>query len=140
VNTSELLERMKTAARQGQFATEWNKFRKETVEHFERATSTPEQVAVLRVYKALMDEIEQAPGTSPEDLATINEARRNEYHLMLIAEGARPDGLLDPQKMEEITRREIEAGRMAPDDGLRQDTVRALAGTLDLKTNRRPLD
>ena len=50
MNTSELLERMKTAARQVQFATEWNRFRKEIVEHFGRATSTPEQVALLRVY------------------------------------------------------------------------------------------
>jgi hypothetical protein len=40
---------------------------------------------------------------------------------------ARPDGQIEPQKMEEITRREIEAGRMYPDDGLRPDTVRALS-------------
>jgi hypothetical protein len=32
---------------------------------------------------------------------------------MLIAEGTAPDGHLDSQKMEEITRREIEAGRMS---------------------------
>jgi hypothetical protein len=124
MSTSELLERMMATVRQGPLV-EWNKFRNEIVEHFRRTTSTTERVALLRVYKALMDAVEQSPGFAPEDMAKIKEARRSEYYLMLIAEGVGPDGL-DPQKMEEITRREIEAGRMSPDDGFREDTVRAL--------------
>ena len=73
-----------------------------------------------------MDAVEQAPGLASKDIAEINEARLSEYRLMLVAEGAGPDGFLDSQKMEEITRREIEARRMSPDDVLRKDTVRAL--------------
>jgi hypothetical protein len=34
-----------------------------------------------------------------------------------------PDGNIDPQKLEEITRREVEAGRMASDDDFRKFTV-----------------
>jgi len=59
-------------------------------------------------------------------MAKIKEARLSEYRLMLIAEAVRPDGLAVPQKMEEITRREIEAGRMSTDDGLREDAIRML--------------
>jgi hypothetical protein len=125
MSTSELLERMMATVRQGPLV-EWNKFRNEIVEHFRRATSTPERVALLRVYKVLMDSVEQSPGFAPEDMAKIKEARLSEYRLMLIAEALRPDGLAVPQKMEEITRREIEAGRMSTDDGLREDAVRML--------------
>ena len=123
MSTSELLERMMATVRQGPLV-EWNKFRNEIVEHFRRATSTPERVALLRVYKVLMDSVEQSPGFAPEDMAKIKEARLSEYRLMLIAEAVGPDGVVVP--MEEITRREIEAGRMSPDDGLRKDAVRML--------------
>jgi hypothetical protein len=71
-----------------------------------------------------MDSVEQSPGFAPEDMAKIKEARLSEYRLMLIAEAVGPDGVVVP--MEEITRREIEAGRMSPDDGLRKDAVRML--------------
>jgi len=125
MSTSELLERMIAGTREGSFL-EWNKFRGEIVEHFRRATTTPERVALLRAYKALMDAVEQAPGFAEEDAGKIKKLRLREYRLMLIAEAARPDGLAEPQKMEVITRREIEAGRMSPDDGLREDAVRTL--------------
>jgi hypothetical protein len=126
MSTSEILERMLTAGYHGALR-EWNKFRNEIVKNFKRVSTTSERVALLRAYKALMDAVEQAPGLASKDIAEINEARLSEYRSMLVAEGAWPDGFLDPRKMEEITRREIEAGRMSPDDVLRKDTVRALS-------------
>ena len=125
MSTSEILERMLAAGYEGSLR-EWNKFRNEIVKNFKRVSTTSERVALLRAYKALMDAVEQAPGLASKDIAEINEARLSEYRLMLVAEGAGPDGFLDSQKMEEITRREIEARRMSPDDVLRKDTVRAL--------------
>ena len=126
MSTREILERMLTAGYEGSLR-EWNKFRNEIVKNFKRVSTTSERVALLRAYKALMDAVEQAPGLASKDIAEINEARLSEYRSMLVAEGAWPDGFLDSQKMEEITRREIEAGRMSPDDVLRKDTVRALS-------------
>jgi hypothetical protein len=126
MSTREILERMLTAGYDGSLR-EWNKFRNEIVKHFKRVSTTSERVALLRAYKALMDAVEQAPGLASKDIAEISEARLSEYRSMLVAEGAWPDGFLDSQKMEEITRREIEAGRMSPDDRLRKDTVRALS-------------
>jgi hypothetical protein len=126
MSTREILERMLTAGYEGSLR-EWNKFRNEIVKHFKRVSTTSERVALLRAYKALMDAVEQAPGLASKDIAEINEARLSEYRSMLVAEGAWPDGFLDSQKMEEITRREIEAGRMSSDDVLRKDTVRALS-------------
>ena len=125
MSTSELLERM-TATCAGSLL-EWNEFRREIIEHFRRATSTPERVALLRAYQALMDAVERSPDVAAEDARKFKELRQQEYYLMLIAEAARPDGQVRPQKMEEITRREIEAGRMSPNDGMREDTVRALS-------------
>jgi hypothetical protein len=126
MSTREILERMLTAGYEGSLR-EWNKFRNEIVNHFKRVSTTSERVALLRAYKALMDAVEQAPGLASKDIAEINEARLSEYRSMLVAEGAWPDGFLDSQKMEEITRREIEAGRMSSDDVLRKDAVRALS-------------
>jgi hypothetical protein len=126
MSTREILERMLTAGYEGSLR-EWNKFRNEIVKHFKRVSTTSERVALLRAHKALMDAVEQAPGLASKDIAEINEARLSEYRSMLVAEGAWPDGFLDSQKMEEITRREIEAGRMSSDDVLRKDTVRALS-------------
>ena len=125
MSTSEILERMLAAGYEGSLR-EWNKFRNEIVKTFKRVSTTSERVALLRAYNALLDAVEQAPGLASKDIAEINEARLSEYRLMLVAEGAGPDGFLDSQKIEEITRREIEAGRMSPDDVLRKDTVRAL--------------
>ena len=126
MSTREILERMLAAGYEGSLR-EWNKFRNEIVKNFKRVSTTSERVALLRAYKALMDAVEQAPGLASKDIAEINEARLSEYRSMLVAEGAWPDGFLDSQKMEEITRREIEAGRMSSDDVLRKDTVRALS-------------
>jgi hypothetical protein len=125
MSTSEILERM-LAEGYGSLR-EWNKFRNEIVKTFKRVSTTSERVALLRAYNALLDAVEKAPGLASKDIAEINEARLSEYRLMLVAEGAGPDGFLDSRKMEEITRREIEAGRMPPDDVLRKDTVRALS-------------
>jgi hypothetical protein len=126
MSTREILERMLTAGYEGSLR-EWNKFRNEIVKNFKRASTTSERVALLRAHKALMDAVEQAPGLATKDIAEINEARLSEYRLMLVAEGVGPNGFLDSRKMEEITRREIEAGRMSPDDVLRKDAVRALS-------------
>ena len=125
MSTSEILERMLAAGYDGSLR-EWNKFRNEIVKKFKCVSTTSERVALLRAYKVLMDAVEQAPGLASKDIAEINKARLSEYRLLLVAEGAGPDGFLDSRKMEEITRREIEAGRMSPDDVLRKDTVRAL--------------
>jgi hypothetical protein len=128
MSTSELLKQMVAVGYEGSLRG-WNKFRNEIVKNFRRASTTAERVALLRAYKALMDAVERAPGLAQKDIAEISEARLHEYRLMLIAEGAGPDGFLDSQKMEEITRREIEAGRMSPNDGLRKSTVCALSET-----------
>jgi hypothetical protein len=125
MGTSEILVRMLAAGYDGSLR-EWNKFRNEMVKNFKCASTTSERVALLRAYRALMDAVEQAPGLASKDIAEINKARLSEYRLLLVAKGAGPDGFLDSRKMEEITRREIEAGRMSPDDVLRKDTVRAL--------------
>jgi hypothetical protein len=119
MSTSEILKRMAMMAREGQLP-DWNKFRAEIVEEFRHATTTHERVALLSVHKLVMDTVEQSINFTPEDAAKIKELRRQEYCHMLFVEAARPDGLLEPEKMEEITRREIEAGRMPPDDSLRE--------------------
>ncbi len=73
---------------------------------------------MLGIHKALMDAVERGAGFTAEDMEKFKETRRGDYNLLLIREAmiGETDGNINPQKMGEITRREVESGRMAPDD------------------------
>src|SRR5690348_2913967 len=58
------------------------------------------------------------PQISSADLDRFLTMRRQAYNQMLVRE-ALVDGNVSPYALDAITRREIEAGRMAPDDELR---------------------
>src|ERR1700730_4101108 len=97
---------------------DWQKIRNDVHEEHERATTTADRVALLDIHKALMDAVERGAGFTAAELEKFKETRRGDYNLLLIREAmiGAPDGNINPQKMGEITRREVEAGRMAPDD------------------------
>jgi hypothetical protein len=121
MSVSELLERLEKQILPSA-QVDWNRLRKDIVEEHKRATTTAERVALLGLYNALMDMVERDGGFTPEDKEVIKKTRREEYCLLLIKETL-VDELVDPQKLEEVTRREIEAGRMTPDDDLRKLAV-----------------
>jgi len=91
------------------------KIRTEIHAGFKRARTTAEREALLTIFKAVMDAAERQ--IKAQDLEEFNKLRRN---LLLIQEAVMPDGNVDPQKLEDITRREVEAGRMASDDDFRK--------------------
>jgi hypothetical protein len=64
-----------------------------------------------------MDAVERQNIIEPKELEKFKTLRAQEYRLMLIREATigRTDGLIDP-RLTEITRREVDAGRMAGDD------------------------
>ena len=98
------------------------------VEH-ERATTTADRVALLAIHKIVMDAAEQ--GLAEQALEVHRKLRRQDYRLLLIREarigGDATDRNIDPQRMAAITQREVEAGRMAPDDDLHEFAVAAAA-------------
>jgi hypothetical protein len=103
----------------------WPEFREAIHDAYGLAKSTDERVELLQLYKQLMDYV---AGTqiAPSDLPQFNETRTKDYRLLLVQEGRVGDNAC-VETLDEITRREIAAGRMAPDDELRQITVQGLA-------------
>jgi hypothetical protein len=117
MSVSELLERLTTHPPNAPL--DWQKIREEIHAEHERATTTADRVTLLRIHEALMDWVERNSRLTPEGLEKFKETRRHDYNILLVRE-ALVDENVDPQKLEEITRREVEAGRMPLDDRLRE--------------------
>jgi hypothetical protein len=103
----------------------------------ERAKTFEERGVLLAIYKSVMDYVEAARNFEPGGLERFKETRRQDYCLFLARECARPDGYVDPVMMEAVTSREIEAGRMAPDDELRVRALEALKELRELENTER---
>jgi hypothetical protein len=99
----------------------------------ERAKTFEERGALLAIYKSVMDYVEAASDFEPGSLERFQKARRQDYCLFLVRECARPDGNADPVILEAVTSREIEAGRMAPDDELRLHALQFLEELRELE-------
>lgn len=104
---------------------DWRKIREEIHYEHVRATTTEERVALLHIFKAVMDLVERS-GLSPEDMEKFREARLKDYHSLIVGESLVGETICT-ETLDAITRREIEAGRMAPDDNLRQIAERGKA-------------
>jgi hypothetical protein len=92
------------------------KWREEITRAHKAATTEAERVLCLGMFKLLADTVEAR--LRPEALPDWRKVRSQYYNLLLIQEAiiGRTDGLIPPDKMAAITRREVAAGRMSPDD------------------------
>jgi hypothetical protein len=126
MNVNELLEWLPEQTQDG--LLRWPQIRKEIVGAHQNAQTTAERVTCLSLHKALMDEVDKQ--ISGPDLKEFRTAREQDYCRLLLAEAVigRADGIIEPKRMLEITQREIDAGRMSPDDGLHTDAVAAVRG------------
>lgn len=91
----------------------------------EASQSTLERVDALQAHKELMDFVAQNL-IKDQDRQEFQNIRKREFNLLLVSE-ARIGNNASVELMDEITRREINAGRLAPDDELRTLTNDALA-------------
>lgn len=99
---------------------DWRSLRDEIAALHETATTEQEYVTLLEVHRNLV-----AVGQYAFDKETYAKLPPNtaaEYRMFLNRE-AMEDGLINPVLLERITRREVEAGRLAPDDELRKLAV-----------------
>lgn len=95
---------------------DWKQVRDEISDEYENA-GTDERVTLLKIYTAVMDAAER--GIRPADLDQFRTARRQDYSRLLVSE-CLVDGNVSPQALAVVTSREVEAGRMKPDDELRR--------------------
>jgi hypothetical protein len=131
----ELIRRIRMEGESG-LGIDWQHTRDDIYEAHDAAETEAERVACLRMYFVLMDEVERQGIVYQGKLEEFRELRRQYYTMLLIKEAliGVTDGLVRPDRMAAITRREVAAGRMAGDD----ETHRiAVEGEMALAAPRR---
>lgn len=109
---------------------DWRSFRDEIATLHETAKTEQEYVTLLEAHRNLVAVGEHAfDKETYEKLLPVTAA---EYRMFLNKESME-DGLINPVLLERITRREVEAGRLAADDELRQLAVAGAAVLGDSK-------
>lgn len=96
---------------------DWRSFRNEIATLHETAQTEQEYVTLLEAHRNLVDVGEYA--FDKETYEMLLPVTETEYRLFLSKE-AMENGLINPIILERITSREVEAGRLAPDDELRK--------------------
>lgn len=107
----------------------WRQAREDIHEAHDAANTEADRVLCLALHKAVMDAVERQSDDAIKEgnLAEFREARQQDYNMFLIKEAVigRTDGIIPPDRMAAITRREVAAGRMSADDGLHKLAVAA---------------
>jgi hypothetical protein len=129
MTVSGLFERLQAQAAAGG-SMDLPQIREDIHTEHERATTSVDREALLEIHKITMDHAEKH--MRGEDLAAFRKLRRQDYIYLLIREATIGDssGYINPQKMGQITAREVKAGRMAPGDDFHE---LASAGSAVLK-------
>lgn len=115
---------------------DWRAFRDEIAALLEQATTEAEYVALLEAHKNLAAVAKYA--FDPESYEKLSPVVSAEYRYFLIKE-ATEGHLINPVHLERITRREVGAGRLSPDDDFRQHAVagaQVLGDTAELNAHR----
>jgi hypothetical protein len=102
----------------------WREIVQEIDSEWNSAKTTEYRVALLHMFKATMDIAEAT--IVPDDLQTFREAQRKHYHSFIVQEALVGNNICT-ETLFATTEREIAAGRMSPDDSLRQSAVTAMA-------------
>lgn len=128
MSASELLERLKAIPPGGEL--DFVRIRQEILDEYENVTNTDDRVMCLAMFKVVMDtierQLEQHGKTTPAQLAEFKEARRIDYHSLIIQEATVGENVC-VETLGAITKREIAAGRMAPDNSLRRIALDRIA-------------
>jgi hypothetical protein len=117
MSAKELAERLAQESQVGK-EIDWLKVREEIIAEHERATTTAERITCLDLHKAIMDFVERSNCISPENMDAFRRTRAQDYRTLLVSEAiiGRTDGNVPPDKLAEITTREVNAGRLSADD------------------------
>jgi hypothetical protein len=98
---------------------EWKTIRDEIQREADSPNTEEERIILLKLFNATMDRAEQEFSVSaPDKLQALRNVRLADYRLLLIKEAMVGENVC-ADTFYEITEREIAAGRMSPDDGLR---------------------
>lgn len=106
-------------------AQSWEEFRSdrdELVKLNKGAVSDLDQSTLAFIFIGLWESAYEDGLIDPAN-EELKGLREGDYNLLLIVQSSDADGMINPDRMEQVTRREVEAGRMSPDDGFRELAV-----------------
>lgn len=95
----------------------WRQVRVKIHDAFEQATSPQQRAALLALNHSIMNMTEKV--MDPKDLENFREIRGHSYSLLVAKECLVGDEIC-AKIADAVTRREVAAGRMAPNHGLRE--------------------
>jgi hypothetical protein len=127
---NERLAKLLTEVRAAQSA-DWVAVRDRLFELHRELPTFEDKGDCLAAFKQLMDAVEQQ--ASITDRVRLREARRKDYHLFVVNESM-IDGQVEPAKLDQVTLREVRAGRMAVNHRLRILAIFSAYGFADLLT------
>jgi hypothetical protein len=109
----------------------WHEIRGRICVAIERAKAEDERVALLQFYSATMDIVEDAAATmDPQTVPEIRETRLKDYDGFIVQECLEGQALR-AERLAAVSRREIAAGRMAPEAELLKRAQAALEASDD---------
>ena len=131
MSTQELLQRLEAIPPGGDL--NFVAIREEILREYDNASSTEDRVLCLAMFKVVMDTVErqlelwaQQGKATPSQLAEFKEARRKDYHSLIVQEALVGENVC-VETLDSITRREIAAGRMTEENNLRNIAVKGMA-------------
>jgi hypothetical protein len=98
-------------------AAQWRNIRARIHDEFDRATSSEQRAALLALNQSMMNLAEK--GIDPGQLENFREIRGHSYSMLIVKECLVGDKVC-AKTAAIVTRREVAAGRMAPNHGLRK--------------------
>lgn len=119
MSARELLVRLQEESAAGHLLN-WRIAREQIHEEHERSTSESDRAMLLATFKAVMDEAERH--VADESLEKFLGARETDYRLMIIRECLIGENV-STARLNDVTSREVGAGRMAEDHELRKLAV-----------------
>jgi hypothetical protein len=97
--------------------TNWREIIHEVDNEFETVKTIEHRTSLLQVFKSTMDIAETT--IVAEDLEVFREARKKHYKSFIVQESLVGESICI-ETLDDVTKREISAGRMSPDDTLRK--------------------
>jgi hypothetical protein len=125
MKATELMSQLAADAAAGK-TLDFPAFREQLHDAYEQTTDSAERVLLLEIFDSVMDLIERSGSVSPENMSAFRETRAKDYKLLLAREVVIGQNA-SVELMNAVTQREVQAGRMAEDDELRQIAIRSFA-------------
>lgn len=91
------------------------------------AKSDEERNAITFAFTSLMDRAEAEELISPASIENFRNIRKSDYLMLMVVQATTTDGMIDPDRLEYVTAREVEQGRLAADDDFRQHAITGAA-------------